>query len=64
MLLIEGVSENSLQSRDKREDVKSPTVCRHLGEGFWTAVALGDRGRAGRAGGQSTGSSGQATEAS
>lgn len=35
-----GVSENSLQSRDKREDVKSPTVAGILG-GLWTAVALG-----------------------
>ena len=45
-----GISENSLQSRDKRENVKTPVICRHLGEGFGQMWNWGHRGRAGRAG--------------
>ena len=45
-----GISENSLQSREKRENVKTPVICRHLGEGFGQMWNWGHRGRAGRAG--------------
>ena len=45
-----GISENTLQSREKRENVKTPVICRHLGEGFGQMWNWGNRGRAGRAG--------------